>query len=41
MVVSGDDWCIVSCVGDKEMDFVVDGVGVGILCSIFSGDVFD
>ncbi|KAK5990850.1 Cell division control protein 18 [Cladobotryum mycophilum] len=38
---SGDERCVASCVGDKEMDSVVEGVGAGILRSILSGDALD
>jgi cell division control protein 6 len=41
VAASGDDRRIASCVGDKEMDSVADGVGAGILRSILSGDALD
>lgn len=40
-VAGGDDKRIASCVGEKEMDSVADGVGAGILRSILSGDALD
>ncbi|KAL2212444.1 cell division control protein Cdc6 [Sarocladium strictum] len=41
VAASGDDRRVASCVGDKEMESVADGVGAGILRSILSGDALD
>ncbi|KOS16618.1 Cell division control protein 18 [Escovopsis weberi] len=40
-VASGDEKRIASCVGDKEMESVADGVGAGILKSILSGEALE
>lgn len=38
---SGDEKRIASCVGDKEMESIADGVGADILRSILSGEALD
>lgn len=40
-VVSGDERRITSCVGEKEIESVADGIGAGILKSILSGEALD
>ncbi|TEA16236.1 Cell division control protein 18 [Colletotrichum sidae] len=38
---SGEDKRVASCVGEKEMENMAEGVGAGILSSILSGDALD
>ncbi|KAK2020045.1 cell division control protein [Colletotrichum eremochloae] len=40
-VPTGEDKRVASCVGEKEMENIADGVGAGILSSILSGDALD
>ncbi|GKT42293.1 cell division control protein 18 [Colletotrichum spaethianum] len=37
----GEDRRVASCVGEKEMENIAEGVGAGILSSILSGDALD
>ncbi|KZL69114.1 cell division control protein, partial [Colletotrichum tofieldiae] len=38
---TGEDKRVASCVGEKEMENIAEGVGAGILSSILSGDALD
>ncbi|KAK1989821.1 cell division control protein [Colletotrichum falcatum] len=38
---TGEDKRVASCVGEKEMESIAEGVGAGILSSILSGDALD
>ncbi|KAF4335732.1 cell division control 6 [Fusarium beomiforme] len=41
LAASGDERRITSCVGEKEIESVADGIGAGILKSILSGEALD